>query len=67
MTNNIKVKQDGSVPKRDWRKVEALPYGGPYADVHNGFNDHVDEDGNVFRVRFATFTEEKKITFQGKA
>jgi hypothetical protein len=63
--SEIKVNKNNSVHKAQWSKVESLPYGGQYANNHNGFNDHVDEKGNIYRVTFATWTTAKKVNLMG--
>jgi hypothetical protein len=61
----IRTKKDGEVYRQDWGKVEQLPFGGPYADQQAGFNDHKDtETGEIYRVRFATWTEAQSVTKQ---
>jgi hypothetical protein len=57
----IKVNKNGTVPQKDWPKVEALPFGGSYANKFPGFNDHIDKDGRIFRVTHPTFLKGKKV------
>lgn len=66
MSTKIRVIKNNSVHQSDWAKVESLPYGGRYANHHGGFNDHVDEQGNIYRVEFATFLTRKKVYLAGR-
>ncbi len=59
----VHLNRNGSVATKDWAKVEKLPFGGPFANHHNGFNDHCDNAGNIYRVTFATWTAKKSVAW----
>lgn len=66
MKTKIKINKDNSIAKSDWAKIKLLPYGGRYANNSSGFNDHIDEQGNIYRVQFATWLTGEKVYFAGK-